>query len=465
MPHLLLTDYALFIGRFHPLLVHLPIGFLLLAAFLEWWPGEKARSAIRVTWVLGALSAVAAAGCGWLLATESGGGDTLFWHRWLGVSVAVLAVAGIFVAGNGGKLAKGYGLLVAGLLGLAGHQGGNLTHGEKYLFEHAPQAVRTVAGFGPDTAALHDWSESNMDSINLYYTFLQPAVEGTCAKCHNDQKQNGGLRMDAPHYAFTGGDGGPIISAGSPHNSTWLKRVTLPRDNPKSMPPQGQPWDYAQVELLKYWIAEGADTLFVLDPKDTPDEIKELLERDYDLDLRPRIFAETVRAPALPAAKLEELANLNWSISPLQAGGGAVEAKVKPGSNISPDALNQLAAVAAQQIVYLSLDKQAFTDNDLAPLTKFKNLNRLRLNGTNVTNATVAKLKQLPHLESLNLYDTQVSDAIFAQLSDFPQLKRLYLWRTQVSPEAADAFAAAHPGVAVDLGYRPDTAPATSPSK
>ena len=56
-------------------------------------------------------------------------GDTLFWHRWLGVSVAVLALAGIFVTSRGGRVAKGYGLLVAGVLGLAGHLGGSLTHG------------------------------------------------------------------------------------------------------------------------------------------------------------------------------------------------------------------------------------------------------------------------------------------------------------------------------------------------
>ncbi|MEM6772553.1 MAG: hypothetical protein AAF597_18390, partial [Bacteroidota bacterium] len=134
MPHLLLSDFGLFIGRFHPLLVHLPIGFLLLAALLEWWPGDKARTAIRVSWVVGAISAVAAAFCGWLLAGESGGGDTLFWHKWLGISVAVLAIAGVFLTRKGGKMAKGFGLLIVGLLSLAGHQGGNLTHGEDYLF-------------------------------------------------------------------------------------------------------------------------------------------------------------------------------------------------------------------------------------------------------------------------------------------------------------------------------------------
>jgi hypothetical protein len=35
IPLLQASPWALFIGRFHPVLVHLPIGFLLIAALLE----------------------------------------------------------------------------------------------------------------------------------------------------------------------------------------------------------------------------------------------------------------------------------------------------------------------------------------------------------------------------------------------------------------------------------------------
>lgn len=462
MHQIFLADFPLFVGRFHPLIVHLPIGFLLLAAFLEWWPGDKGRPAIKTAWVLGAVSAIAAAVCGWLLAAESGGGDTLFWHRWLGISVAVLATLGIYVSGKGGNLAKGYGILVAGLLGLAGHQGGNLTHGEEYLFQHAPPLVQRLAGHAADTSGITDWSRVNTDSINLYTNFLAPAINETCVKCHNDQKQNGGLRMDEPHFIFAGGDGGSMISAGSPLSSRWLKRVTLPRQNVKAMPPQGEPWNYAQIELLKYWIAEGADTLYVLNPKKTPDDIKALLQRDYGLDLRTRMFVETVTAPALSTDKIEALEGLNWSLSTLQPGGGALEAKPKPGKTINPEALAKLAEVAANQIAYLSLDRLPFNDADLVPLSKFNNLNRLRLNGTNVSSKTIEQLKSLQYLESLNLYGTEVNDDIFAQLEKYPRLKRLYLWQTKVSEEAVAAFESKKPGVSVDTGYE---APAPTPSK
>jgi uncharacterized membrane protein len=453
MQNLLLADFGLFLGRFHPLLVHLPIGFLLLAALLEWWPGDKVRPAIRVSWAIGTLSAIAAAFCGWLLSGESGGGDTLFWHKWLGISVAVLAVVGTYLTWNGGKPAKWAGLLVAVLLGVAGHQGGNLTHGQDYLFEHAPEVVQKIAGHEPKASINKDWNTVNTDSINIYTALLQPAMNEACVKCHNAGKQNGGLRLDEPFFAFVGGDGGAIIHPGDPMGSSWYKRITLPRSNVKSMPPQGASLDFTQVRLLEYWIAEGADTLAVLDPKNTPADIKMLLARDYGLDLSPKLFVEKIIAPALSAQSTDALTAINWAITPLVPGGSALEAKPSPGKTIDAASFAKLAELAPEQVAYLSLDHLPLTDDDLAPLAGFKNLNRLRLNGTKVSVKTVAILGELAHLESLNLYDTEVDDEIFAHLQRFPALKRLYLWQTKVTPEAAEAYAKAHPTVSVDTGF------------
>jgi uncharacterized membrane protein len=453
MQNLLLADFGLFLGRFHPLLVHLPIGFLLLAVLLEWWPGNKIRPAIRVSWTVGATSAVAAAFCGWLLSGESGGGDTLFWHKWLGVSVAVLAVVGTYLSWNGGKPAKWVGLLVTGLLAVAGHQGGNLTHGEDYLFEHAPAVVQKITGYQPKSSVNKDWNSVNTDSINIYTALLQPALNKTCVKCHNAGKQNGGLRMDKAHFLFEGGDGGEIIHAGNPMESPWYKRVTLPGSNVKSMPPQGATLDFTQVRLLEYWIAKGADTLALLDPKTTPTDIKMLLARDYGLDLSPKLFVEKIIAPALSAQNINALTAINWAITLLVPGGSALEVKPSPGRIIDAPSLAKLAELAPEQVAYLSLDRLPLTDDDLAPLVSFKNLNRLRLNGTKVSAKTVEILGKLPHLESLNLYDTEVDDEIFAHLQRFPALKRLYLWQTNVTQEAADAYATAHPTVSVDTGF------------
>lgn len=454
MPSLLLAvDYTLFFGRFHPLIVHLPIGFLLLAVVLEFWPGPSARKAITATWVLGAASAVAAAGAGWLLASDGGyGGPTLFWHRWAGVAVAVLAVAGCFVQARGGMLAKGYGALTAIALTLAGHQGGNLTHGEEYLFQYAPPIVQRVAGHSADTAGTVDWSTVDVDSIEIYTALLHPVIEDKCERCHNADKQNGGLRMDSTHYLLEGGDSGPLFIAGDPHGSLWMERATLPTRNVKAMPPQGERMTFTEVRLLEYWIAQGADTTAHFDLETVPEDLKALLLRDYGLDLRPRLFVETVSAEPLDAKTREGLAGLNWSLTDLVPGGGAIAAKPRPGKSVDGDALRELSAAAKEQVTALSLDNMALTDEDLSVLTDFPNLNRLRLNGTQVSQQTVRKLAKLDHLESLNLYNTAVGDEIFPILAEFPALKRLFLWQSEVSPDAAASFAANNTDIAVDTG-------------
>lgn len=89
-----------FFGRLHPLVLHFPIALLLLAAAVEAVRCFRIDPRLaRLTVLLlslGAVSALAAAGTGWVFARESHPEPalraTLLWHRWLGVSTAVLAV-------------------------------------------------------------------------------------------------------------------------------------------------------------------------------------------------------------------------------------------------------------------------------------------------------------------------------------------------------------------------------------
>ncbi len=454
MTVLLLTDYALFFGRFHPLVVHLPIGFLLLAIVLEWLPGERVRPAIRTAWVLGAISAVVAAGAGWLLASGGSYGEApLNWHRWSGTGLALLAVAGCWVSGRGGPVTRGYGALTAATLTLAGHLGGNLTHGEHYLYQYAPPVVRSLAGYASDGYDARDWAETDPDSIRLYASLLRPAIDAKCVRCHNAEKANGGLRMDSAAFLFAGGDSGPLLLPGKASDSRWINRVTLPRENAKAMPPQGTPMTFTEIRLLMHWIDQGADTAALLVAADVHEDLQALLLRDLALDLRARLFVETLRVPPADEEIRSGLRALQWKISELLPDGGALEVQVNPGSTVTPGALQELATALPDQVAYLSLENQPLSGTDLDPLPRFVNLNRLKLNGSGATTETVKKLAGLPHLEMLNLYGTAVGDEVFAALGYLPALRRVYLWRTRVTPEAAATFAATHPGVILETGF------------
>src|SRR5690349_15366627 len=94
---MILTDILSFFGRFHPLLVHLPIGFLVLAIILDFASYfkryEHLRMSVRFTLFLGAVTSVVACALGFMLAST---GDynhaTLVSHRLAGITVAVGAI-------------------------------------------------------------------------------------------------------------------------------------------------------------------------------------------------------------------------------------------------------------------------------------------------------------------------------------------------------------------------------------
>ena len=139
-----------FLGRFHPLVVHFPIGLLLFAAFLELLALRKAATPygapVRPLVLGGAVAAVAAMGLGLLLAREGGrSGDALELlekHETLGIVTASLAVFTALLGEWGRKagsrfLLKAFRISLLAtvvVLGITAHLGGSLVFGPDYLF-------------------------------------------------------------------------------------------------------------------------------------------------------------------------------------------------------------------------------------------------------------------------------------------------------------------------------------------
>jgi hypothetical protein len=85
-----------------------------------------------------------------------------------------------------------------------------------------------------------------------------PIFQEKCAKCHNDDKQKGGLQVDNFEYLMEGGSSGEVIEPGNADNSRLFKLVTG-AETPV-MPPdgKGEPLSDEQIEVIRTWLSIGA---------------------------------------------------------------------------------------------------------------------------------------------------------------------------------------------------------------
>jgi hypothetical protein len=77
--------------------------------------------------------------------------------------------------------------------------------------------------------------------------------------CHGPLDDFGKLRLDSKERILKGGDRGKALVPGKPEQSLMYTRTALPADDLDIMPAEGEPLDEQQIEILRRWIAEGAD--------------------------------------------------------------------------------------------------------------------------------------------------------------------------------------------------------------
>ena len=285
-------------GRFHPVVLHFPIGLLFALALLELFGrrDEAMDNARFWLWHVTAASAVVAAGAGWILSLE-GGYDPLLLerHRLLGSVLASMTVIGAFLQRFRSGLPRFLYLLNLFLalvvLPLTGHLGGSLTHGPDYLTELLPWNSRPL----PQDPGLPS-AEANIHAI----------LSRSCFECHGPAKQKGGLRLDTREgQQAVNADGMSAVVPGYPEESELMHRILLPPDHDLAMPPKGVALDPAEVKLLSDWIADGAvwknagtsdvaapapAPLPTTTPDPAPEPIEEVLARiDFYSDFHPLV--------------------------------------------------------------------------------------------------------------------------------------------------------------------------------
>lgn len=82
---------------------------------------------------------------------------------------------------------------------------------------------------------------------------VMPILEQYCWECHGEETTELGLRLDSYERVMAGSDYGTVIEPGDPDGSLLVDMVEA-----GDMPEEGDPMPPEQLEIIKTWIAEGA---------------------------------------------------------------------------------------------------------------------------------------------------------------------------------------------------------------
>ena len=208
----------LFIGRLHPLMVHFPIGLLIVAFFLELLTIGGKRTGLRpgITWMvsLGAAFAVIAAAMGWFLSNaDDYSGELVQSHQNWGIVTAVLATgsAWLLQLTAKGKVSNFMAyrtvlMVTVVFLTVASHLGASLTHGEGFLTEgfvedNHPQDHQGSMELLAELTQVNNYSEAHLERLNLE---VRAIFARNCYQCHSENKKKGELVLEDKRGCLSG---------------------------------------------------------------------------------------------------------------------------------------------------------------------------------------------------------------------------------------------------------------------
>lgn len=108
---------------------------------------------------------------------------------------------------------------------------------------------------GPDAATRVATSTiADTHAAVSFSTEVMPILERRCWECHSEENTELGLRLDSYEGVMAGSDYGTVVEAGDPDGSLLIDMIES-----GDMPEDGDPVPPEEIEIIKTWIAEGAE--------------------------------------------------------------------------------------------------------------------------------------------------------------------------------------------------------------
>lgn len=433
-----------FLGAFHPLVLHVPIGALIAAFLLEmvhyFRKSQALDQSVKIVLGFSALTAIIAAIFGIFLSQKGGyQGLTLQIHQWSGIGVAVLSTMFFFLKSrlNSQGVWVAWGLNLT-FLTIAGHFGGSLTHGEDFLLKDAPDFIKeTFTSQNGSPLFIHP------DSVDVFLDIIQPIAREKCNSCHNTNKKLGSLDLSEASTWKKGGKSGELFDPENTMQSLLLHRIFLPLDHEEHMPPKGQEQLIpSEVALIEWWLEHGMPFDKKVSDLQSNSRIVQILNSNF----RPLDPYQVITVDPVDQSILDEFRANGITALTISRKSPLIEIRLAGVDTIGSDKI-ELLKKARDQIVKIDFQASGITNDHLKEIASFPNLIHLSLQQTNISNGAILNLKNLKYLQHLNVHSTSISDESIADLMALDQLRSLYLWNTNFSSEGIEKLKLARPNL------------------
>jgi uncharacterized membrane protein len=280
------NTFVFFLGRFHPIILHLPIGALVVLFLMEiindFRPDLNLNSACNILLWFSVISIIPTIILGFLLASSGNYNDELLnTHKWLGWFTALICIWLVVLRQKKSsnkpnsvtRFYKMFLLVNVSLLLFAGHYGGSLTHGANYLTKYMPSGMKTVLGIedgDTEYLAINRATDSTSREALYFKNTIKPIMEMHCFECHGDDKQKGDMRLDVLSWDMING----------PDAERWHSALDV--INLGEMPPE----DETQLKdkdrrAIVDWLSNNLKKAAVAKQKDNKGVMRRLTKKQY----------------------------------------------------------------------------------------------------------------------------------------------------------------------------------------
>ncbi|PCJ97409.1 MAG: hypothetical protein COA50_05185 [Flavobacteriaceae bacterium] len=414
-PFLKPPTLVVWMGQWHPLILHFPIVLLIIATFIS-------LTGKRVPYLLltiAALTTLITAITGFLLGLEANNkGDLLFWHQWTGSGIAILAAVWYWLDSMGYDKHFGVKVLqltLVVLVGITGHLGGSITHGEDFLALPKEKKLEKIP-----------------ENPLIYTHIVDRILTSNCISCHNSSKQKGQLLLSTFKGIMNGGETGKSVYPGKPDESLLIKRLLLPKHDKEHMPPEGEsPLSANEIKILKEWISHGATDTLRLNHLENGEPLVDLVKEM----MVPNPMEKWARLPFVHDSTLRNLGSDYLTITRLASETNALRVNTYKPPIYDSEIILKLRPIA-KNIIEWDMSNLPLGIKEMGLVAACTNIEWLEIDQTPLSDSDIDTLKVLSNLKLLKVYETKISNASIPMFLKLKNLQQLYVWETAITGKA-----------------------------